>query len=104
MAESNDLLVSGTGSRKRLHLGTDGETPTYVIWPDYTGVSSDPAVAVTGDGGDYRLAAIAVGLGECDLTITRASDGATASVHVTVLDVLPPDPLPSFTVHLGETF
>jgi len=32
MAESNDLELGG---RKRLHIGTDGDAPTYCIWPAF---------------------------------------------------------------------
>jgi hypothetical protein len=92
--ESNDLIVGGS---KRLHFGDHA----YVLFPAFSGTSSDPAVCIVGDGGDFRLAAVSVGVGTCTLTITRASDGATADVEVTVTAAPEPEP---FEVHLGEAF
>lgn len=99
-----------SGGRKRLHLGgPEGVEPHgYVIFPTYSGVSSDPTVATVGDGGDFRLAVIAVGASEVDrtttITITRASDGATFTFDVVVLALVPPEQEPPFIVHLGELF
>lgn len=107
MAEANTLNV---GERKRLHMGAfaDAEPHGYVIFPTYSAVTSDATVVVVGDGGAYRLAAIAVGTAEADrtatVTVTRAADGATFSFDVTVLGTGAPEALPPFTAHLGETF
>ena len=95
-----------SGGRKRLHLGdgTQAEPHGYVIYPAFSGVSSDPTVVTVGDGGEFRLAAIAVGTAPVDrtatITLTRASDGATFAFGVTVLAAV----AESFTAHLGETF
>jgi hypothetical protein len=112
--EANTLTVGG---RKRLHLGdpSDVEPHAYLhdpsmggAGPRFTVASSDPTVAVVGDGGDYRLAVLAVGTAAVDrtatLTITRTSDAATFSLVVTVIGVPVPEPEPGFSVHLGETF
>lgn len=95
-----------SGGAKRLHLGSSGDVEPhgYVIFPAYSGTSSDPTVVTVGDGGDFRLAAIAVGTAETDrtatITLTRASDGATFAFDVTVLAAA----VEPFTAHLGETF
>ena len=84
---------------QRAHLLLEDDS--FCIWPTYTGASSDPAVAITGDGGDFRLAVLAVGPGTATITVTRASDGETADLVVTVEALPEPG---EFAIHLGEPF
>jgi len=99
------MEVLASGERRRLILGTPEEPGGYVLFPAYSGVSSDPTIVTVGDGGSYRLAAISVGTAPVDrvatVTITRASDGALFSFDVTVTAQETGD---AFTVFLGETF
>lgn len=87
---------------QRAHLLLDDDS--FCIWPNYTGTSSDPSVAITGDGGDYRLAVLGIGPGTCTITVTRASDGETADLLVTVEEAPAPEPPGTFTIHLGTPF
>lgn len=77
------------------------EDDAFCLWPAYTGVSSDDSVVTVGDGGEYRLAAIAHSEGTATITITRAADGATADLEVTVGN---DDPAGPFTIHLGTPY
>lgn len=77
------------------------EDDSFALFPVYSGVSSDPAVVTVGDGGAYRLAAVAQGVGSALITITRAADGMTADLLVTVEDAPSPG---EFTIHLGPPF
>jgi hypothetical protein len=76
--ESNDLIVGGS---KRLHFGDHA----YVLFPAFSGTSSDPAVCIVGDGGDFRLAAVSVGVGTCTLSRQEPSHARTIVTTVTVL-------------------
>ena len=61
----------------------------------YTAVSSNAGVASVADSGGYQLAAYGNAAGTATITVTRLSDGATATVDVSV------DAAEGFTVHLG---
>ena len=75
------------------------EDDSHALWPAYSGVTSDATVATVGDGDAFRLAVIAQGPGTCTITVTRASDGATATLDVTVEAASG-----VFAIHLGPPY
>jgi hypothetical protein len=89
-----DMANTLTTAQKALILLADDSPVTD---PAFHVVSSDTAVCTAGDGGAFRIAAIAQGAGVATLTATRLSDGAVASLDVTVSEVTPG----SFEIHLG---
>jgi len=87
---------------KRALLLLDDESPA--LWGPFTYATSDPALVALADGGEYRLAVLAVAEGTATITVTRNSDGATATVDATVVAATPGDPAGPFTIHLGEPY
>lgn len=85
-------MATLTTQEKALIL-LDDDSPC--LYPAFTGVSSDTSVCTVGDGGEFRLACIAQGIGTATITMTRASDGATADLEVTVTADA------GFAIHLG---
>lgn len=63
--------------------------------PAYFIATDDTSVAIPADGGASRHAVAAVGVGSCVITATRAADGATATMTVTVTEA------GGFAIHLG---
>lgn len=63
----------------------------------FSAVSDDPAVCSIGAGPGSAIAAIGQAPGTATITATRNTDGATASVEVTVEALAV-----AFAIHLGE--
>lgn len=60
----------------------------------YTVSIDDPTIAAIIDGGNWQPAVAGVAAGACTLTVVRNSDGAQATLPITVAEV-------TFAVHLG---